>query len=84
MNDIVKAVCDDYKEYVRFCEKRNIKPLQSEFMDFYKHWEEIKETEKWNWKMDWCSSRGLSPAFKCVWDEAERVYQKHLKEIENE
>jgi predicted ribosome quality control (RQC) complex YloA/Tae2 family protein len=46
MGDIVSAIYNDYKKYIAFCKKKDIKPL-SEFNNFYDHWDEIKDPQKY-------------------------------------
>lgn len=38
-----------------------------------------RSLEKWHWKMHYCKSKGIPPAQKWAWDEAEKVYNELLK-----
>ena len=39
----------------------------------------IKDTaNKWLWKMDWCKKKGLPPAKKDVWIQANEAYKKRF------
>ena len=35
-------------------------------------------TNKWLWKMEWCKKKGLAPAKKEVWKQADEAYRKRL------
>lgn len=36
--------------------------------------------DKWAWKMDYCKKKGIPPAQKWAWDQAEEVYNKSLEQ----
>lgn len=38
---------------------------------------------QWQWKMGYCKKKGIPPAQKWAWDEAEKAYQHLGPEVED-
>lgn len=37
---------------------------------------------RWRWMMDYCKSRGVSPAHNVNWDRAGRAWEEHQRKID--
>jgi hypothetical protein len=42
------------------------------------------KVKEWNWRMDWCLVRGLSPSLEDVWKSAGEAYYKKFTKQEFE